>query len=144
MKTIKYLLWLIIIGLLATLIYQNLDYFMHKTALELDLKISTWHWSIPGLENIAYFGICFLLGLILAGFKGLRAKFRLKKEIKTKNIEIVSLLEQVTALKTELTVFTHDPYIKKNMEERSIVNEQPVPEPSKNDSEKGNNSDTAD
>ena len=70
MKTIKYLLWLIILVLLGILIYQNLEYFMTTVALKLDLKISTWSWTIPEIQNIAYFAICFILGLILAGIKG--------------------------------------------------------------------------
>ncbi|MCK5348842.1 MAG: hypothetical protein KAJ25_05600, partial [Desulfobacula sp.] len=91
MKKIKYLLWLIILGLLGILIYQNLDYFMTTKALKFDLKIASWNWTIPELQNIAYFGICFLLGFILIGTKGFVANFKLKKEIKTNNTTITSL-----------------------------------------------------
>ncbi|MBU2629691.1 MAG: hypothetical protein KKE61_13820 [Proteobacteria bacterium] len=71
MKTIKILLWLIILGLLSTLVYQNLAYFMTTVALTLDLKVSSWHWTIPELQNIAFFGICFFLGLLLPVSKAL-------------------------------------------------------------------------
>ena len=94
---------------------------MTKTALNLDLKVTAWHWTIPELPNIAYFGICFLLGLILAGLKGLPAKFRLKKDIKTKNATIASLNEQINTLKIDLDVFRHDPYIKKKLEEQEKI-----------------------
>ena len=143
MKTIKYLLWLIILGLLGILIYQNLDYFMTTIVLKLDLKIASWNWTIPELQNIAYFGICFLLGLILAGIKGFVVKLRLKKEIKTKNATIASLKEQVNTLKTDLEVFKHDPYIKKELEEKSIV-PKPEQELSENNIKEGSNLDTAD
>ena len=49
MKKIKYLLWLIILGLFGILIYQNLDYFMTTVALKFDLKIASWNWTIPEL-----------------------------------------------------------------------------------------------
>ncbi len=138
MKKIKLLLWLIILGLLGTLIYQNLDYFMTTVALKFDLKVASWNWTIPELQNIAYFGICFLSGLILAGLKGFVVSFRLSKEIKAKNTTITSLKEQVNTLKTELEVFQHDPYIKKQLEEETVV-DQP-----ENDNQKDNTSATAD
>ncbi len=119
MKTIKVLFWLIILGLLGTLIYQNLDYFMTKVALDLDLKISNWSWTIPELQNIAYFGICFLLGIFLSGVKGMITKYRLKKELKVQNATIDTLKEEVNTLKTELEVFKHDPYIKSQLEDKS-------------------------
>jgi len=138
MKKIKILLWLIIFGLLGTLIYQNLDYFMTTVALKFDLKVASWNWTIPELQNIAYFGICFFLGFILIGTKGFVANFKLKKDIKTKDITITSLKKQVNTLKTELEVFQHDPYIKKQLEEKTVA------DPPENDNEKDNKSDTAD
>ena len=121
MKTIKYLLWLIILGLLGTLIYQNIDYFMTTIALKFDLKVASWNWTIPELQNIAFFGICFLLGVILVGVNGFFVKFGLKKEIKIKDAAIASLKGQINTLKTELEVFQHDPYIKKELEKKTII-----------------------
>lgn len=121
MKTIKLLFWLIILALLGTLIYQNQDYFMAMTTLNLDLKIAGWAWVIPPIQNIAYFGICFLLGLVLAGMKGLFSAFGLKKQIKSGNKTIASLQAEINSLKTELDVFKHDPYIKKEIENKADV-----------------------
>jgi len=141
MKTFKYILWLIILGLLGILIYQNLDYFMTTVALKFDLKISTWHWTIPELQNIVYFGICFFLGLILIGAKGFFTKLGLKKEIKTKEATITSLKEQINTLKTELEVFQHDPYINKALEEKQSTQEPIQVQP---EIKEGDNLDTAD
>jgi len=121
MKTIKLLFWLIILALLGTLMYQNQAYFMTPTALTIDLKIPGWSWVIPPIQNVAYFGICFLLGLILAGIKGLLAVFYLRKQIKNGNKTIASLQTEINSLKTELDVFKHDPYIKKEIENRADV-----------------------
>ncbi len=146
MKTIKYILWLIILVLLGTLIYQNKDYFMATVILKLDLKVAAWHWAIPELPNIAYFGICLLLGIILVGIKTIAIKFRLNKEIKTKNASIESLKKQVNTLRTDLEVFRHDPYIKNDLKAEPIAEKSVVEEPkqAETNSNKGDESDTAD
>lgn len=117
MKLFKYLLWLIVICLLVTLVLQNKDYFAAATVLHLDLKVmEDWKWSIPELATGYYFAICFGLGLLLTGFKALVISFRLGREIKTKDKQIIDLKDEVNLLKTELEVFKHDPYIKKSLE----------------------------
>ncbi|NOX33468.1 MAG: LapA family protein [Deltaproteobacteria bacterium] len=143
MKTIKYLLWLIILILFGILIYQNLDYFMASRALKFDLKVASWNWTMPELQNIAYFGICFISGLILAGIKGFFTNFKLKKAIKTKDAANASLKKQVNTLKTELEVFQHDPYIRKKLEEKKSdkLSQSQKPE---TDREKDNNPNTTD
>lgn len=121
MKTIKFLFWVIILALLGTLVYQNQAYFMTTTVLTLDLRVTGWNWTIPPIQNIAYFGICFLLGLILAGIKGLFVSFGLKKQIKNGNKTIDGLQKEIGSLKTDLDVFKHDPYIKKEIENKTDV-----------------------
>ena len=135
MKTIKYLFWLIIIVLLGILIYQNLEYFMTTASLKFDLKVATWNWTIPELQNIAYFGICFLLGIILAGIKGFAVKLGLKKVIKTQKATMDSLNKQINLLKAELDVFQHDPYIKKAQEATAPVESSEPEQPEKTSTE---------
>lgn len=116
---------MIILILLGILIYQNLGYFMTTSVLKLDLKVASWNYTLPELQNIVYFGICFFLGLILAFGKGFISRLGLKKEIKAKEALIASLKDQVNTIKTELEVFQHDPYIKKAGQEETIA-AQPV------------------
>jgi hypothetical protein len=126
MKKIKYFLLLIILILLGILIYQNLDYFMTAKALKFDLKVFSWNWTIPEIQNIAFFALCFFIGLILTGFKWLMATFKFKKELKGQSATIESLKKQLQSLKEDLDVFQHDPYIKKEIEEKQkeAANEQ--------------------
>ncbi|MDA3916020.1 MAG: hypothetical protein PF690_03500 [Deltaproteobacteria bacterium] len=124
MKKIKYFLWLIILIALGILIYQNSDYFMAATALKFDLKISSWNWTIPELQNISFFAICFFLGFILAGIKWMMLNFKFKNEFKTKDATISSLKEQLNTFKAKLEVFQHDPYIKKDLEEKAQNSEK--------------------
>ncbi len=127
MKTIKTLFLLVILGLLSTLIYQNLDYFMAPTSLHIDLKISTWQWTIPTLPLIAYWGICFGIGLLITGMKGLFTAFRLGREIKQQDASMGILKQEITSLKTRLEVFVHDPYIKRELA-KPVVENAPVVE----------------
>jgi len=100
MKKVKYFLWLIILIAFVILIYQNIDYFMAVQALKFDLKVFSWNWTIPEIQNIAFFAICFLTGFILAGIKWLMANLKFKKEIKAQNLTIDSLKEQLNSLKS--------------------------------------------
>ncbi len=125
MKTIKTLFLLVILGLIGTLIYQNLDYFMAPSVLHIDFKVSTWQWTTPALPLIAYWGICFGLGLLITGMKGLFTAFRLGREIKNQDTRIDTLKQEIHVLKMKLDVFIHDPYIKKEMETHSVETDTP-------------------
>ena len=64
MKTIKFLLFLIILGFLGLLGYQNQDYFLATTALNIDLKVKSIHYTAYPLPNYAYWGICFAIAFL--------------------------------------------------------------------------------
>ena len=126
MKTIKFLFLLIILGLLGLLIYQNIDYFNTTRSLALDLKFNQWQWTAPPLPNWAFWGICFGLGLLITGLKGLVTAYGLGREIKKKEAEITELTTRNRDLQARLDVFIHDPYIKKGLSEKKFE-EQPRP-----------------
>jgi len=101
MKKFKLFLGLIVIIFVALVVYQNRAYFMAKQELSLSLGVETWQWTAPGVENVYFFGGCFLLGLIFSGFIGLSSKLRSKKTIKSLNATIESHLEMISSLKNE-------------------------------------------
>jgi hypothetical protein len=113
MKTIKFLILLIIIGLVGLLVYQNIDYFTTGTMLTLNLKFTGW--STPDLPNWAFWGICLGLGLLITGIKGLATAFGLGRQIKKRDAQIAELTAQNADLQARLDVFVHDPYIKKGL-----------------------------
>jgi len=113
MKTIKFLILLIIIVLVGLLIYQNIDYFTAGTMLTLNLKFAGW--STPDLPNWAFWGICLGLGLLITGIKGLTTAFGLGRQIKKRDAQIAELTAQNADLQARLDVFVHDPYIKKGL-----------------------------
>ena len=124
MKAIKYLFLLIILILLGTLGYQNQDYFMAVTPLHINLDLLSFHYTAKALPNAAYWGICFGLGLLIIGMRGLFTAFRLGREVKEREAVIAGLKSEINTLKINLDVFTHDPYIKQQKE-----NDAPVDTP---------------
>ena len=115
MKTIKFLFLLVILGLLGLLYYQNTEFFLTKNTLGVNLKLDGWQWATPAIPNYAFWAICFALGLLLTGFKGMIKTFALGREIKRKDATIESLNKKVNDVQAKLDVFTHDPYIQKTM-----------------------------
>ncbi|MFH1156253.1 MAG: hypothetical protein V1793_20795 [Pseudomonadota bacterium] len=110
MKKVKLFFGLLILIFAGLIIYQNREYFFAKQALSLSLGVETWHWTAPGIANLAYFGIFLLLGLVITGFMGISSKLKSKKIIKALNGAIESHLEMISTLKTELQTYKNDPY----------------------------------
>ncbi len=113
MKTVKFLILLIVLGLLGLLVWQNQEYFLSRHPLIFDLKVSNWGWTIPAFPEIGFWGICFGLGLLISGIKGLTISFSLGREIKKKEAQLASLRQDIAKVKERLDVFIHDPFIKK-------------------------------
>lgn len=114
MKKIKLFLGFIVLVFASLVIYQNRDYFFHKQALHFSLGVETWNWTAPSIQNIVYYAIFLVLGLLVAGFFGLTSKLKSKKTIKALNLTIESQLEKIASLKDELDTFKNDPYIRQD------------------------------
>ncbi len=110
MKKIKLFLGFIVLVLIGLVIYQNWPFFSEEPALNLDLFLKSWHWTTSGINNIAYWGGCFVIGLIISGFLGISSKLKSKKTIKALNSTIESHLKMISSLKNELEAFRNDPY----------------------------------
>lgn len=131
---LKLVLLIVVIGLLSLLVFENQEYFLAVQAFTVDLKIhESLNWTIPGVPNLAFWGICFFIGLFLAGYKALSIRFRLNKQLRQKETMIRTLKDELNAIKTELDVFKHDPYIKPvyqsvitDEETQQPQNEEPV------------------
>ena len=127
MKNIKTFLFFIILIFFAVIIFQNNEYFFSKHSMTIDLKITSWQWTIPEFMNIGYFGIFFCLGFLVAGYMGLSSKFKARRVIKQLNNDINSYHDQIVSLKTELDKFNNDPYINttKSEKDEDQASEQP-------------------
>ncbi|KJR44069.1 hypothetical protein MCHI_000033 [Candidatus Magnetoovum chiemensis] len=124
MKKFKFTLGLLVIIFVALVIYQNRAYFFAKQALSLVIVPEKFQWTAPAIENVAYFGGCIIIGILIAGYIGLVSKFRSMKNIKQLNKTILSQTETIESLKSELETFKQNNYL----EDSSINNENLLPD----------------
>ncbi len=99
-KRVKIGIWIIILGLLALMVYQNQNFFLARQSLGLNLYFK--NYSLPEAVNIFLFFICFLAGLFLAVYFIFFDRFKLKKTNKMLNTTINTHLEKISLLEKEL------------------------------------------
>ncbi len=99
-KRVKIGIWVIILGLLALMVFQNQNFFLAKQSLGLNLYFK--NYSLPEVVNIFLFFICFLAGLLFAVYFIFFDRFKLKKTNKTLNTTINTHLEKISSLEKEL------------------------------------------
>ncbi|MFC1877077.1 hypothetical protein ACFL2E_07395 [Thermodesulfobacteriota bacterium] len=103
MKKAKNAFWLILMGFIALLAYQNWDFFMSQHRLRLDLFV-TEEFSTPELQNAILFLFFFLAGLLISYFITLFERFKSKKTIKTLNTALEMNHKQLDELKKEISL----------------------------------------
>ena len=133
MRIFNAILTLVFVGLLGFLIYANTAYFMEPVSFDLSFK-HYFSYTVPPVPNVACFGICLLIGLLLAWLHGLAGKFDLKRRIRELDSRMDALTSANQDLQTELDVFTHDPYIKQGLADKAAAESvialgAPEPEP---------------
>jgi len=102
-KRVKIGIWVIILGLLALMVFQNQNFFLARQSLELNLYFK--NYSLPEVVNIFLFFICFLAGLLFAVYFIFFDRFKLKKTNKTLNTTITTHLEKISSLEKKLETF---------------------------------------
>ncbi len=100
MKKAKVLLWLIIIGFIGLVIYQNNAFFMTKHSFGIDLMV--FNYRSPEIYSAILFLLFFILGLLIAYFFGLFERFKANKTIKALTATNSSLEKMLGSLKNDL------------------------------------------
>ena len=123
MKKVKGAFWLIIVGFIGLIFFQNQDFFLSKQSIGLELFFS---YKTPELHIAVFFLICFLAGFFLACYFSFSEYFRSKRAIKDLNIAIESQLEEMSALKNAVESLQAqvDPAIDKEESVESSVQEK--------------------
>ena len=101
MKKAKIAFWLILIGFMGLLAYQNWDFFMSEHRLRLNLFV-TDELSTPELPNAILFLIFFLAGLLISYFITLFERFKSKKTIKALNAALETNQKLLDELKKDI------------------------------------------
>jgi uncharacterized integral membrane protein len=98
MRALKPVLFSIIIILLVIVVVQNLEVFMDKKALQLNLLV--WSKETQAIPLSVYFLGFFLLGLLLSYIYGLSERFKARKTIQNHMETIRKSEEEIKALKS--------------------------------------------
>ncbi len=97
MKSIRPLLWSLLVILSVVVVVQNIDLFTHKEALRLNLLIKEYQTQ-PIYLTLYFLGF-FLIGLLISYFYGLAERFKANRTIKNHLKTIRNLEEELRAFR---------------------------------------------
>jgi uncharacterized integral membrane protein len=101
MKKSKLLIWAIIFGGIALLIFQNQAFFLADQSLRLNLGF-TEEYHTPQLPVAVTFLIFFLTGVFIAYLFNMSTRFKAKRTIKKLNATMASHKTEMDGLKREV------------------------------------------
>lgn len=101
MKKATLVIWVIIFGFIALVIFQNKTFFLDKQALHLNLGLLEPYHS-PELSNAIIVLLFFFAGLAVAYLFGLSSRFKAKRTIKKLNATIAEHSEELAKLQSEI------------------------------------------
>ena len=113
MKTIRPVLWSLIVVFLVTIVVQNFDLFTHKESLRLNLLINEYHTK-PIYLSLYFLGF-FLIGLLISYVHGLVERFKANRTIKNH-------LETIRKLEEEIKTFKELPAQNTNTPSKETLN----------------------
>jgi uncharacterized integral membrane protein len=102
MKKATLIIWVIIFGFMALVVFQNKTFFLEsKTAISLNLGIAA-PYQTPELPNAILVLIFFFCGCIVTYLFSLSGRFKAKRSIKKLNTTIASDINELNELKGEV------------------------------------------
>ena len=101
MKKATLIIWLLIFGFIALVIYQNYEFFTQKQSLLLNLGVTNPYTS-PALPIAIYFIIFFLAGIVIAYLFNFSPRFKARRTHKKLNATIEAHEKKVSELKREI------------------------------------------
>jgi uncharacterized integral membrane protein len=101
MKKATLIIWAIILGVLALVIFQNQEFFLGRQSLRINFGI-TEEYLTPELPIAVLALIFFFCGVIIAYLFSVSARFRSRRTIKKLNATLTSQKNELTELKNEI------------------------------------------
>ena len=100
MGNLKTGLWIVIVGFVVLLFFQNQEVFLAKRTLRMDLLFAKY--QSPELPDILLFICTFAIGYLISYFVNLSSRFKFKKLIKQLNSTLDAQQKELTSLKSEI------------------------------------------
>ncbi len=97
MKKFKLLLWLLVLGLIALLVYQNLEFLKIRHTLTLNLGIRQFSTELN--LGVMLVGL-FIAGFLIAYFFSLTHRFKSRKTIRRLNEELAGERKKTSAIQS--------------------------------------------
>jgi hypothetical protein len=101
MKKLKLILWLIFIGIIGLVVYQNQEYLLAKQSMLFNFYISEEYQS-PPMPNAVWFLSCLVIGFLISYFSNLVDRFRSSKIQKELTSKIDSQIDMISKLRSQL------------------------------------------
>ena len=101
MKKATLIIWAILFGVIALLIFQNQDFFLTNQSLRINLGVIE-AYRTPELPLAILVLIFFLAGIIIAYLFNISARFKAKRTIKKQNTTIASHNAEVAVMRREI------------------------------------------
>ena len=98
MKKVKYVFWLVVIGVAALAVYQNSEFFIVERSLGIDLYF--FSYDSPKLPTGVYYLAVFLIGMLISYVLTLAQKFRDRKTIRQLNEKVAASEKKIAALES--------------------------------------------
>lgn len=109
MKKLKVVVWLLIFGLLALVIFQNEEHFLNT---QQSLRLNLWRladYQSPSLPLAVYHMLFFIFGLVVAYGFSAPARFKLRRAVKRLTAAVAGREKEILSLKTELAQLKGEP-----------------------------------
>ena len=101
MKKATLILWVLIFGVIALLIFQNQAFFLSNQSLQVNLGVTEAYHS-PELPIAILVLLFFLTGILIAYLFSLSARFKARRTVKKLNTTIASHTAEVADLRREI------------------------------------------
>ena len=101
MKKATLIVWVIILGFIALVIFQNQTFFMTSHSLRLNLGVVN-EYHTPEMPIAVVFIFFFFSGIVIAYLFGLSTRFKARRTAKKLNAAIISHKDEAAKLKSEL------------------------------------------
>jgi uncharacterized integral membrane protein len=101
MKKATLIIWVIIFGFIALVIFQNQSFFLAKQTLRLNLGVLEEYQS-PAMPNAIIALIFFFAGLLIAFLFSISARFKANRTIRKLNAAIAAHNGELAGLKSEI------------------------------------------
>ena len=103
MGNLKTGLWIVIVGFVGLLFFQNQEVFLAKQPLRMDLLFAKY--QSPELPYVLLFICTFVIGFLISYFVNLSSRFKSKKFIKQLKSTLDAQQKELTSLKSEVDGF---------------------------------------